>query len=71
MIADSRDQERCGDWPPDGADFTDDLGFRPEAYLVAERAGQSVGRMQSILNELLLSDSKGAESSRRGQNHLW
>jgi hypothetical protein len=42
---------RCGDWPPDGPKFTDDLGFRPEAHLVAERAGRIVGRMESVLNE--------------------
>jgi ribosomal protein S18 acetylase RimI-like enzyme len=42
---------KCGDWPPDGPKFTDDLGFRPEAHLVAERAGRIVGRMESVLNE--------------------
>jgi hypothetical protein len=32
--------------------FTGDLGFRPEAHLVAERSGRHVvGRMESVLNE--------------------
>jgi ribosomal protein S18 acetylase RimI-like enzyme len=42
---------RCGDWPPDGPEFTRDPGFRSEAHLVAERAGRIVGRMESVLNE--------------------
>jgi len=42
---------RCGEWPPDGPEFTGDPCFRPEAHLVAERAGQIVGRMESVLNE--------------------
>ena len=42
---------RCGDWPPDGPKFTGNLGFRPEAHLVAERFGRIVGRMESVLNE--------------------
>ena len=42
---------RCGEWPPDGPKFTSDPGFRPEAHLVAERAGRIVGRMESVLNE--------------------
>jgi ribosomal protein S18 acetylase RimI-like enzyme len=42
---------RCGDWPPDGPDFTNDPAFRGEAHLVAERASRIVGRMESVLNE--------------------
>lgn len=42
---------RCGQWPPDGPQFTGDPCFRPEAHLIAERNGRIVGRMESILNE--------------------
>ena len=42
---------RCGEWPPDSPKFTGDVSFRPEAHLVAERAGRIVGRMESVLNE--------------------
>ena len=40
-----------GQWPPQGPEFTNDLGFRPEAHLIAERMGQVVGRIESVLNE--------------------
>jgi ribosomal protein S18 acetylase RimI-like enzyme len=42
---------RCGKWPPNGPEFTSVPGFRPEAHLVAERAGRIVGRIESMLNE--------------------